>query len=92
MRYFPLFLDIAGKPVLLVGGGDVAARKYALLADAGAVVTVVAPVLKRELNAAFESGAITWLQRRNNVVGVVKRLPMDGLFHRDWTPRCMNTH
>jgi len=63
MRYFPLFLDIAGKPVLLVGGGDVAARKHALLADAGAVVTVVAPMFKRELNAAFESGVITWLRR-----------------------------
>jgi len=63
MRYFPLFLDIAGKPVLLVGGGDIAARKYALLADAGAVVTVVSPLLKSELNAAFERGAITWRQR-----------------------------
>ena len=30
MRYFPLFLDLTGKPVLLVGGGDVAARKFAL--------------------------------------------------------------
>ena len=36
MRYFPLFLDLAAKPVLLVGGGDVAARKFALLSDAGA--------------------------------------------------------
>ena len=63
MRYFPLFLDIAGKPVLLVGGGDIAARKYALLADAGATVTVVAPLLKQELKAAFERGAITWHER-----------------------------
>jgi uroporphyrin-III C-methyltransferase/precorrin-2 dehydrogenase/sirohydrochlorin ferrochelatase len=63
MRYFPLFLDIAGKPVLLVGGGDIAARKFALLADAGAVVTVVAPLMKAELTAAFQRGAITWLQR-----------------------------
>jgi uroporphyrin-III C-methyltransferase/precorrin-2 dehydrogenase/sirohydrochlorin ferrochelatase len=63
MRYFPLFLDIAGKPVLLVGGGDVAARKYALLADAGAVVTVVAPMLKAELSAARDRGAITHFAR-----------------------------
>ena len=28
MRYFPLFLDIKDKPVLLVGGGEVAARKF----------------------------------------------------------------
>ena len=31
MRYFPLFLDIKDKPVLLVGGGEVAARKFHLL-------------------------------------------------------------
>ena len=40
MRYFPLFLDIRDKPVLLVGGGEVAARKVSLLLDAGAKVTV----------------------------------------------------
>ena len=31
--------------------------------DAGAVVTVVSPLLKTEMKAAFERGAITWLQR-----------------------------
>jgi len=59
MRYFPLFLDLAGKPVLLVGGGEVAARKFSLLADAGAVVTVVAPVLGEEMAVALARGAFT---------------------------------
>ena len=63
MRYFPLFLDLAGKPVLLVGGGDVAARKFALLADAGAVVTVVAPELGVEMVAAVAAGSATHLER-----------------------------
>ena len=35
MRYFPLFLDIKDKPVLLVGGGEVAARKFSLLVGCG---------------------------------------------------------
>ena len=52
MRYFPLFLDIKDKPVLLVGGGEVAARKFHLLSDAGASITVVAPWLGVELTAA----------------------------------------
>jgi uroporphyrin-III C-methyltransferase/precorrin-2 dehydrogenase/sirohydrochlorin ferrochelatase len=59
VRYFPLFLDIAGKPVLLVGGGDVAARKYALLEDAGAKITVVAPALGAELTNALTTGGFT---------------------------------
>src|SRR5205085_8510240 len=58
MRYFPLFLDVAGKPVLLVGGGGVAARKFALLAAAGAAVTIVAPVLCDELAKALAQGAL----------------------------------
>jgi uroporphyrin-III C-methyltransferase/precorrin-2 dehydrogenase/sirohydrochlorin ferrochelatase len=63
MRYFPLFLDIKGKPVLLVGGGEVAARKFALLKEADARVTVVAPELGEEMHAALERGEIAYLQR-----------------------------
>jgi uroporphyrin-III C-methyltransferase/precorrin-2 dehydrogenase/sirohydrochlorin ferrochelatase len=63
MRYFPLFLDIAGKPVLLVGGGEIAARKFALLAEAGAKVTVVAPRLGDVMSAARARGAITHIER-----------------------------
>jgi precorrin-2 dehydrogenase/sirohydrochlorin ferrochelatase len=40
---YPVNLDLAGRRVLVVGGGDVAARKVAGLLRAGAVVTVVAP-------------------------------------------------
>ena len=40
---FPLFLKLAGRPVLLVGGGPVATSKAASLAEAGARVTVVTP-------------------------------------------------
>ena len=64
MRYFPLFLDLGGKPVLLVGGGEVAARKFALLGEAGAVVTVVAPELGSGLASAVSAGAVTHVARR----------------------------
>ena len=59
MRYFPLFLDIKDKPVLLVGGGEVAARKFSLLVEAGARVSVVAPLLGDELAAALQRGECT---------------------------------
>src|SRR5262245_32998546 len=48
MRYFPAFLDLVGRHVLVVGGGAVAWRKVRLLADAGACVTVVAKHLAEE--------------------------------------------
>jgi siroheme synthase-like protein len=40
---YPVFLKLAGRKVLVVGGGSVAASKVAGLLDAGALVTVVAP-------------------------------------------------
>jgi uroporphyrin-III C-methyltransferase/precorrin-2 dehydrogenase/sirohydrochlorin ferrochelatase len=46
---FPTFLKLAGRPVLIVGGGTVAAAKLAALRDAGARVTVVAPQISAPL-------------------------------------------
>ncbi|MBS0376309.1 MAG: uroporphyrinogen-III C-methyltransferase [Proteobacteria bacterium] len=58
MRYFPVFLDLAGRWVLVVGGGEVAARKVALLRESGARVRVVAPALGASLAAACAAGEI----------------------------------
>jgi len=49
MDYLPIFLDLKGKPVLLVGGGAVALRKARLLCRAGALVEVVAPDVEQAL-------------------------------------------
>jgi uroporphyrin-III C-methyltransferase/precorrin-2 dehydrogenase/sirohydrochlorin ferrochelatase len=43
MNFLPVFLDIKGKNCLVVGGNEVAARKAALLMQAGAWVTVASP-------------------------------------------------
>ena len=47
---FPMSLDIEGKRVLVVGGGEVALRKVELLVDAGAAVVVVSPEITAELS------------------------------------------
>ncbi|MEE0776575.1 MAG: bifunctional precorrin-2 dehydrogenase/sirohydrochlorin ferrochelatase [Bacillota bacterium] len=47
----PLFIDVTGWPVLVVGGGEIAFRKGKNLTEAGAVVTVMAP----ELNSLWDS-------------------------------------
>lgn len=43
MKYFPIFVDLRNRPVLLVGGGETAARRARLLVRAGACLTVIAP-------------------------------------------------
>jgi siroheme synthase-like protein len=55
----PLFLDLSGKDVVVVGAGAVATRKVADLVAAGAKVRVVAPRMTDELTAANAAGSIT---------------------------------
>ena len=68
---FPVFLKLDGRPVLVVGGGAVAASKLAALAATGARITVVAPKISEAVRRAdvacrerrFESGDLDgqWL-------------------------------
>jgi siroheme synthase-like protein len=51
LRYYPIFLELRGKPVLVAGAGRVGLRKSRGLVEAGALVTVVAP----EIDPAFET-------------------------------------
>ena len=49
--FYPVSLDVAGRPCLVVGGGPVAARKARALAECGAAVTVVATAPSGEMEA-----------------------------------------
>lgn len=51
MPHYPIFLDLKDRPVLVVGAGKVALRKTRTLVDAGARVTVVAPMVLPEFDA-----------------------------------------
>lgn len=52
MDLYPAFLKLAGRRVVVVGGGPVAAGKIAGLIRAGAQVEVVAPEVRPEVEAA----------------------------------------
>ncbi|MGA7204657.1 MAG: uroporphyrinogen-III C-methyltransferase [Specibacter sp.] len=58
---YPLSLRLLGRPVLVVGGGKVAARRAKALLDAGAQVTLVAPVLSAPAEEVAK--LVTWQQR-----------------------------
>ena len=57
---YPVVLRLGGRPVLVVGGGPVAARKVEGLVAAGAVVTVVAP----DIDASIEARPGVQVERR----------------------------
>jgi len=64
MDYLPLFHKLDGRPVLVIGGGDIALRKSVLLAEAGARITLVAPEIEPEVRAFVEAkGGSCRLQR-----------------------------
>jgi len=61
MQYLPVFLDLRDRPVLLAGGGAVAARKLQALLRAGARVRVVAPAIDAAVVAqATPAGVELW--------------------------------
>ena len=47
--YYPIFLDIENRDVLIVGGGAVCARKAETMMKYGAEVTIVAPEVTEEI-------------------------------------------
>ena len=61
--WYPVFLDLRGRPVLVVGGGDLAAEKVRGLRTAEAAISVVAASLNGELAALREAGEIAHLAR-----------------------------
>lgn len=61
MNYFPLFADLRGEAVLVVGAGTVAERKIEPLLSAGAEVRVVAEKLNSQVRAWADEGRLNWL-------------------------------
>lgn len=61
MDYLPLFASLKNRPVLVIGGGDIAARKILLLRRAEANVRVVAQQLSPELAELANQQSIEWL-------------------------------
>lgn len=62
MQYFPLFMDLRTKPVLVIGGGEVACRKVDTLLRAQAQVTIVSPEIETYLKSLVEEEACHWIQ------------------------------
>jgi uroporphyrin-III C-methyltransferase/precorrin-2 dehydrogenase/sirohydrochlorin ferrochelatase len=60
---YPLLLDVAGRRVVVVGGGPVAARRASPLADAGAELVIISPFICEELADLVASARVVWRPR-----------------------------
>lgn len=69
--YYPVFLDLKGLEVLVVGAGKVALRKVRGLVEAGAQVTVVSPRAEPEfasLDVEWKARCFDWEDVQNQVL------------------------
>src|ERR1700692_1969400 len=63
MSLFPIFVKLQGRPVVVVGGGTIAAGKIPGLLQAQARVRVIAPQTNSQISAWVGAGEIEWLEK-----------------------------
>jgi precorrin-2 dehydrogenase/sirohydrochlorin ferrochelatase len=56
--YYPIFLDIENRNVVIIGGGNVCARKAETMMNYGAKVTIVSPEFTDEIEQWAKNGAL----------------------------------
>jgi len=56
--YYPIFLDIEERPVLIIGGGEVCARKAETMMKYGGSVTIVSPLFTDEIEQWARDGRL----------------------------------
>src|SRR5262245_8147029 len=61
--YYPVYLNLKGKRVVVIGGGEVAERKVMSLADTGALITVISPEVTPHLSLLAANNSIRLQQR-----------------------------
>ena len=62
--FYPVYLNLKGRRVVVVGGGEVAERKVESLLESEACITVVSPEVTRSLNVLADQNQIEWHHRK----------------------------
>lgn len=70
-RYFPLFIDLTGRKILLFGAGTIAARRLRGLVSFGAQVTVVAPEVSAAIQTIAEQFEDVRVEQRRYQLGEI---------------------
>lgn len=62
-KYFPIFIDLSGKKIVVIGGGVIATRRVKTLLEFVDDITVIAPQVTSELEQIEKEGKITWIPK-----------------------------
>lgn len=63
MDFFPVFLKLKNRKILVIGGGEVACRKVDLLLRAGADITLISPQLHHYLATLASNNQLKWINK-----------------------------
>lgn len=63
MSLFPMFVKLAGRRVVVVGGGEIAAGKMDGLLQAGANVLVISPAINAQVSSLVRERKIEWREK-----------------------------
>src|SRR4029450_7455567 len=61
--YYAAFLDLRGRPCVVVGGGEIGLRKAEGLGGGGARVSCLRPEVREEIAARANVGELRWVRR-----------------------------
>ena len=75
MAYFPLFVNLEGASILVVGGGRIAERRIGALLEFGCQVMVIAPEITNELDRLSKKGTVFWVKDRYSVTHLKRHIP-----------------
>ena len=63
MSFFPAFLKLENKKILVVGGGKIAGDKISHLLDFTSNITIIAPVVEERVQSFIASNNLTYYKR-----------------------------
>ena len=67
-RYFPMFIDLSDKKIVVVGGGNIATRRIRTLLQFTRNITAIAPKSTMELQELGKTGYVNLITRP--VIGI----------------------
>ena len=73
--FFPLFVDMRGKNVLVIGGGKIAEGRIKILTDFGAEITVISPKVTEYIKSAASKNNIHLVKRKYKKGDISKYTP-----------------
>ncbi|KUO61331.1 MAG: precorrin-2 oxidase [Gracilibacter sp. BRH_c7a] len=62
-NYYPIYVDVENKPILIIGGGSIALRKVETLLEYGALIKIISPRIIPELQDRVNKKQCEWIPR-----------------------------